>query len=101
MNPGRMNRLVSLSRAPQTTPDSDGFFEALNPATAWVAIEPFNPGVSDDTRGHAVQVTMRYHPQVTLDTRLVYGTTEYFVKGVQNLGDANRELVLFCETVTP
>src|SRR5262245_12658546 len=97
MQVGRMNRLVSLSRAPQTTPDSDGFFEALNPATMWAAVEPLDPSVSDGTRAQALLVTMRYHAQVTVDTKLVYGSKEYFVKGVQNLGDANRELRLYCE----
>jgi head-tail adaptor len=103
MRSGRMNRLVSLSRSPQTTPDSDGFFESLNPASAWVAIEPLDASLSDSTRLLAHRVTMRFHKQVTVDTRIVYSDPvlgrdrELFVKGVQNMADANRELVLYCE----
>lgn len=107
MRAGRMNRLVTLSRAPQSTPDSDGFFEPLSPATSWCAIEPLDASVSDGTRLQASRVTMRFHPQVTVDTRLVYAdpllsrNRELFVKSVQNLHDANRELVLFCEEAIP
>jgi head-tail adaptor len=101
MRVGRMNRQVTLSRAPQSTPDSDGFFEALSPETVWCAIEPLDASVSDGTRIQASRVTMRYHDQVTVDTRIVYGTRELFVKGVQNVNDANRELVLFCEEAIP
>jgi head-tail adaptor len=107
MRAGRMNRLVTLSRAPQTTPDTDGFFETLTPSTAWCAIEPLDVTVSDGTRLQPHRITMRFHAQVTVDTRLVYEDPllrrdrEFFVKGVQNLNDANRELVLFCEEVVP
>lgn len=107
MRAGRMNRLVTLSRAPQTTPDSDGFFEALSPSNAWCAIEPLDASTSDGTRMQASRVTMRFHPQVTVDTRLVYSDPvlgrdrELFVKGVQNLSDGNHELVLFCEEAIP
>ncbi len=108
MPAGRKNRLVSLARSPQTSGDSDGFFEALSPSTAWCAIQPLDPSsIGDGTRLQVHRVTMRYHPQVTVDTRLVYADPvlnrdrELFVKGVQNLGDANRELVLFCEEVVP
>ncbi len=53
------------------------------------------------------RVTMRFHPQVTVDTRLVYDDPalererQLFVKGVQDLSDGNREIVLFCEEVVP
>jgi len=107
MRAGRMNRLVSLSRSPQTSGDSDGFFEALSPSTAWCAIEPLDATISDGTRVQSSRVTMRFHPQVTVDTRLVYDDPvlgrerELFVKGVQNLQDGNHELVLFCDEVIP
>lgn len=107
MRSGRMNRLVTLSRSPQTSGDSDGFFEPLSPSTAWCAIEPLDASVSDGTRLQAHRVTMRHHPQVTADTRLVYADPvllrdrELFVKGVQNINDGNYEMVLFCEEVIP
>jgi head-tail adaptor len=107
VRPGRHNRYVSLSRAPQTTPDSDGFFEPLSPANWWVSIEPMESAIGDGTRMIASRVTMRFHPQVTVDTRIVYAdpvlgrNRDLFVKGVQNIADANRELVCFCEEVIP
>lgn len=102
-----MNRFVTLSRAPQTSPDSDGFFEALVPASWWCAIEPLEMTIADGTRLLASRVTMRFHSQVTVDTRIVYTDPtlgrdrQLFVKSVQNVDDANRELVLFCEEVVP
>ena len=101
MRPGRMNKRITLSRAPQTTPDSDGFFEDLTPSSWWAQIEPLDPVVSDGTRTSAYRVTMRYHPQVTVDTRILFGTREIFVKGVQNVDEKNAELRLYCESTTP
>jgi head-tail adaptor len=98
---GRMNKYVALSRCPQTTPDSDGFFDALSPEYAWASIEPLEPIAADGTRVTAYRVVMRYHPQVTMDTRIVYGTRELFVKGVQNVAERGSDMVLYCEEVTP
>lgn len=101
MRPGRLDKFVSLSKAPQTTPDSDGFFEDLAPRDAWVSIEPLEPFSSDGTRVQPSRVTMRYHPQVTLDVRILYGTRELFVKGVQNVNENNSEMRLYCEEAIP
>ena len=101
MRPGLLNKQVTLSRSPQESGDDDGFFEPLDPETVWAGIEPFDASVSDSTRTHASRVTIRYHPQVTLDTRILYGTRELFVRGVQNIGEKNHEMVLFCEEVVP
>lgn len=98
---GQLRKQVTLSRAPQTTPDSDGFFEALSPSTVWASIEPYDASVADGTRMQASRVVIRYHAQVTVDTRILYGTRELFVKGVQNVGELNREMVLFCEEAIP
>lgn len=97
MQAGRLRHRVSLSNAPTTSGDADGFFEPCTPSEAWCAIEPTAPGTSDSTRIQGHYVTMRYHPQVTVDTRLLFGTRELFVKGVQNVGERNRELRLYCE----
>lgn len=101
MRPGKFDKFVTLSRAPQTPGDSDGFFEALSPATAWVALEPLQPFESDGTRTQGFYVSMRYHDGVTVDTRIVYGSREFYVKGVQNVNEKNRELRLYCEEVAP
>lgn len=110
MRAGPLNKWVTLSRCPVTTPDSDGFFEALDPEGVWAAIEPMAPSANDRTISHIVR--MRFHPGVTVDTRIVYATTapnnpaitmtrELFVKGVQNVLERNDEMRLYCEEVQP
>jgi head-tail adaptor len=97
MRVNHLNKWVTLSRAPQETDDNDGFFEPLNPPGVWAAIEPLAP-IGD---GRTVQslVTLRYHPQVSMDTRILYGTRELFVKGFQNVTERNVELRCLCEEV--
>lgn len=105
MRPGRLNKWVTLSRSPQTTPDSDGFFEDLDPAGVWASIQPLQP--QGDGRSIFHYVTMRFHPQVTVDTRILHGTRadgsprELFVRGVQNVDERNVEMRLYCEEVVP
>lgn len=101
MRPGRMNKWVTLSRNPQMPGDADGFWEPLDPSGVWAQIEPLNPTVSDDTRTQASRVTIRYHPQVTLDTRVSYGARDLMVRGVQNTDEENAEMILFCEEAIP
>ena len=100
MRAGELKQWVTLWAAPDSTPDSDGFFEALSPPGCWAGIQPLPPGRSED-RILAHAVTMRYHPQVTVDTRLLFGTRELFVKGVQDVGEQHAELHLYCEEVVP
>jgi hypothetical protein len=101
MRAGYRNKLVTVWKAPTTTPDSDGFFEAQSPASIWVAIEPFSP--SGEGRAVTHLVTGPYHAQITMDTRLVWddnGTTrELFVRGFQNTATAGKELRMLCEEV--
>lgn len=99
MRPGLLNKWVTLSRSPQTTPDNDGFFEALSPAGVWAKVDPYQPWEADGQRMQSLTVIIRYHPQVTLDTRILYGTRELFVKGVQNIDEKNTWLRLYCEEV--
>lgn len=103
---GRYGIWVTLSQSPQVTGDSDGFFEALSPAGTWASIRPT---LSSNGRVIESVVEMRFHPQVTIDTRIVYEdvnkpsgktTRELFVKGVQNVEEMNDVLVLLCEEVT-
>jgi hypothetical protein len=109
MRTGKLDKWVTLSRCPQESPDSDGFFEALSPEGAWVSIQPLSPGSEGRSVLHAV--TMRFHPQVNMDTRIVYldpnretttnptGQRELFVRGFQNVDERNVELRLTCEEV--
>jgi len=93
-----LTKLVQLSRSPKYTDDSDGFFEPLSPPAMWAHIEPQGP--IGDGRNVQHLVTMRFHPGVTMDTRIVVDRTrELFVRGVQNINDANIELRLICEEI--
>lgn len=101
MRPGRMNKYVTLWKAPDSTPDADGFLEALDPPDAWVQIQPLEPFESDGTRVIPYRVTMRYHAQINVDSMLKFGTRDIFVKGVQNVDEGDREMRLYCEEVVP
>jgi head-tail adaptor len=96
---GRFNKWVTLSRCPQHTNDTDGFFEPLSPAGAWAAIRPLPPSLDGRTIQH--EVGMRFHPQVNMDTRIVFDTRELFVKGFQNINEDDAELRLLCEEIIP
>lgn len=98
---GARNKHVTLWRNPQTSNDSDGFWEALSPPDAWAAITPQLGGIGRSTE---YVVEMPYHPQVTMDARVLYTTSDYalelFVKSVQNLNQDDTVMVLTCESVT-
>lgn len=105
MRVSQLNKYVSLSRSPQTSGDSDGFFEDLEPPNAWVRIDPQGPTGEGRTVSHLI--TMRWHAQVTMDTRIVYvdkaygRDREFIVRGFQNVSEAGDELRLLCEEVIP
>jgi head-tail adaptor len=105
---GRSSHLVELSQSPREAPANDPYFEPLSPARVWATVQPGSPG--NDGRSIWHLVTMRYHKQVTMDTRivLVHKTREIegrevprelFVKGFQNVDERDDELKLLCEEV--
>jgi hypothetical protein len=105
MRAGNCNKWVTLSRWPADDALARG--AALTPPGVWVAIEPTAPGdsITDRTTTHVVR--MRFHPQVTLDTKISYvdarlgRTRSLFVRGVQDVNDAGDEMRLLCEEVAP
>jgi len=101
MRAGPLRTLVALSRSPKHPDDDDGFFEPLSPPRMWAAIQPQGPMA--DSRNLSHLVTMRYHPGVTMDTRIVIGNgtaaRELFVRAVQVINDANVEMRLLCEEI--
>jgi head-tail adaptor len=105
MNVGALRHQVSLANCPTRTNDADGFYEPLTPSLVKASIVPISPGADDRTTTHLV--TVRYHPQITVDTRIVFSDPvkrrdrEFFVRGVQNLDERNVELRLLCEEVEP
>lgn len=103
---GKYNIWVTLSRAMEDPSETEHFTD-LSPSGAWAAIRP-TLAVNGRTTEHVVE--MLFHPEVTVDTRIVYedaakpagkNTREIFVRGVQNLEEANVVLRLICEEVAP
>lgn len=104
MRAGPCNKWVTLSRWPETDTEARG--TPLNPPGIFAAIEPLAPGGSDNrTTTHVVR--MRFHPEVTCDTRIQYAdarvsrTRSLFVRGVQSVDENGDELRLLCEEVAP
>lgn len=99
---GKLDKRVTLAKAPlvspQTESDEVDGYEELTPTLVWAQIEPLSPGGTDNrTIQHLV--TMRYHPQVNVDTRIQFGTRYLYVRGVQNVNEDNVSMVLLCEEV--
>lgn len=109
MNPSAHRKLVTLALKTQTTNDTDGVYEDLNPPQWWCSLEPVSPGHSDGTRVIQFFARGRFRPDITIDVRMIYldplrrsssnetGQREFFVKGVQNVNEANQELILFVD----
>jgi head-tail adaptor len=103
MRAGACNKWVQLAKGPQV---AGGPFAPLSPEGSWAAIEPLAPGGADD-RSLTHIVRMRYHPEVTFDTRVAYAdarknrTRYLFVRGVQTVNEAGDEMVLLAEEVEP
>ena len=104
MRAGACNKWVTLARWPETEDDARG--APLNPEGIWAAIEPLPPGGSGN-RAQDHQIRMRFHPEVTIDTRVQYvdarinRTRDFYVRGVQSVNEAGDEMVLLCEEVAP
>lgn len=96
------NKYVSLFTVPNA--NETGGAAPLSPATDWVAIYPAAPGNSNlDGRSVLSLVNIRYRADVTVDTMLRYTvgtvTRDFFVRGVQNVNEANDQMNLLCEEV--
>jgi head-tail adaptor len=104
MRAGPCNKWVTLANSPDSS--DDAIWTDLSPSGIWAAIEPLPPGGSDN-RSITHLVRMRYHPAVTLDTRIQYAdaridrTRSLYVRGVQSVNEAADELRLLCEEVQP
>lgn len=105
---GERRHLVSLATVTRTADSLGGYteaFTALSPATMWAAIEPATPADLERRVGNTVQasvshlVTMRYHAEVTTQTRVTFGTRTLDVRGLRNVDERNIALELACEEV--
>lgn len=71
-----------------------------DPPDVWIGIRGLGPGPSDETV-NAYEVEARYHPQIGTDTQLWLDDGRRLrVKGLRNVEERSRDLVLYCEDVT-
>lgn len=101
--------LVRLQNPGLAVPDGDGGYTQtwtdLNPPTVKVQIRPASArdlervasGTVLSTATHVV--TGPYHPDVTTQTRVVFGDRTFNVIGVSNIDERNIEMVLTCVEV--
>lgn len=95
MNVGSLRHEVTLAQLEAKTGDHS----PLSPHRVRAYVNPLPPSMNDRQALH--EVTIRYHPQVTLDTVIGYRGRQLFVRGVQNVEERNVEMRLFCEEVIP
>jgi len=105
---GQRRHLVSVDN-PSRVPDGDGgfseTFSSASPATMWARIEPATASNVERLVGNTVEgkithlVTMLYHSGVGMTTRLTHEGRYLFVRGMQNVDEIDRQLVLACEEV--
>jgi len=69
------------------------------PDAVWAAIRPQAPTPFGESKvTHLVEID--YHPQVTLNTRLIHEETRFlYVRGLQDVEERHITLVLLCEEV--
>lgn len=111
MDIGSLRHRVTLDSPGGTVPDGDGgwtqAWAPLNPSQVWASITPATARDLERVTAATVIssasyiVRMRYHPQVTTQTRLTFKGRTLSVIGVANTEERNAELVLVCvEMVT-
>lgn len=93
MNSGALRHYVRLD-----DPIEDGTPLVFAPDYVWASIVPAPPGAFDENKTTHI-VTIRYHAQVTFNTRITHRDRFLYVRGIQNVEERNRELVLLCEEV--
>ena len=116
MPAGRRTTYVTLENPGAPVPDGAGGFTetwtALDPPTAWVALEALGGAGMERLTADTItasgthQVTLPYHPQITVRTRLTYtdpdrGPRTFAVVGLQDAANARRELVLVAAEALP
>ena len=91
---GLLNKRVSLYQSRRD--DGDPIGDPLLPRDVWAQID--NQGITE-ARTFTHLMTIRYHPDVTIDTVAVYKGRTLFVRSVQNVNEDNVEMRLLCEEV--
>jgi head-tail adaptor len=113
---GQRTKVVTLENPGAPVPDGAGGYTetwaALNPPTAWVALDALASADMERLTADTIvasgthQVTLPYHPGVTVETRLTYvdpdrGPRVFQVLGLRDPNEARRELVLVAAETRP
>jgi head-tail adaptor len=108
---GQRRHAVLLQNPGPPIPDGDGGYTQswtdLTPSLVWVSLQPayardveyLTAGTVGASATHIV--TGPYHPGVTTQTRVVFGTRVFSVTGVSNPEERNVEMILMCQEQVP
>jgi SPP1 family predicted phage head-tail adaptor len=104
-----LTKRVGLENPGPAVSDGDGgttqTWTACSPSPVWASIVPATVRDLEKVVAATVLatvthlVTMRYHPQVTTQTRVIYGTRIFNVTGVVNSDEDDLETVALCAEV--
>jgi head-tail adaptor len=101
---GQRRHLVTLENPGDPIPDGGGGYietwAPLSPPTRMAEIKPATARDLERVVANTVEstashiLTMDYHPQLTTETRITFGTRVFTVDGKQNPDELNVDLVL-------
>lgn len=106
MNAGALRHRVQVQTPTQTKDDTGGYTEAwatIADGDCWADVRPASGGFIDRIFGARVagvttqMVTIRYIPSVTTACRVVLGSRYLNVRGVADVDERGRWLLLACE----
>lgn len=106
IDPGLLNRRVTIQTEGVPTPDGMGGWEPGTPTSVetWAYVEP----LQGDEQIQAMQTgmerphrfTIRYRPGTVSSKTLIYGGRTFDVRSVVDTDEAHEELVLLADEVT-
>ena len=102
INPGSFNRKIEIQRLVLTPTDTGGFTESwVLLVYAWVKIK----NTSGSELIHAGQlgavafsdITMRYRSDVTETMRIIYRSTQFQIRHINNIDEADKFMIIKAE----
>jgi len=100
---------LTLDAPSAPVPDGAGgyieTFTPLTPAEVWGSVEPMSQADLERVSGSTVEatathlITLPFHPQVTVQSRVTYQGRTFLVQGIRNVFERNLTLELTCEEV--
>jgi hypothetical protein len=93
VNPGQYRHWVDID-----DPVVDATPVTYSPSRVKASIRPAAPGPFGERMVTHI-VEMRRHPQITFNTRITHRNRMLFVRGIQDVDERHRYMVLLCEEV--